>query len=51
MYNNNVLPQTGAVSLGIFGMSMGNNIAIGISTIIIGIIIIKIIKFKTKESK
>ena len=44
-----MLPTTGAVSTGIFGLSTNNTIATGISLIIIGIIVFKLIRFKIKD--
>ena len=52
MYNQNfVLPQTGAVTLGAFGLSTSNSVAIGACLLISGIIIFKLIRFKVKEAK
>lgn len=51
MYNNNILPQTGAISTGIFGLSTSNNIALGLCIILSGIVLFKVIRFKIKDSK
>jgi len=50
MYNNNVLPQTGAVAMGIFGLSTGSNIALGICLVITGIVVFKLVRFKIKDN-
>jgi len=49
MYNNNVLPQTGMIGLGIFGMSVQNSIITGFCFIVVGLIALKLIKFKIKD--
>lgn len=51
MYNNNVLPQTGAVSLGILGLSTQNSVVIGLCLIITGLVIYRAVRFKIKDSK
>ncbi len=51
MYNKTVLPQTGMIGLGFFGMSIQNSIVTGFCFIIVGLIAFKLIKFKLKDSK
>jgi hypothetical protein len=51
MYNKTILPQTGMVGLGLFGLSAQNSIITGFCFIIVGIILIKLIKFKLKDKK
>jgi hypothetical protein len=51
MYNNNILPQTGAISTGIFGLSTGNTVAIGVCVVLTGVVLFKLCRFKLKDNK
>jgi hypothetical protein len=48
MYNNNVLPQTGMMTVGL-GLTANNCLAIGLTLIVVGLISFKLLKFKTKD--
>jgi hypothetical protein len=46
-----VLPQTGMIGLGVAGISTQNSIIIGVSLVVMGVLLFKLLKFKIKDSK
>ncbi len=43
------LPKTGMIGLGIFGISTQNSIVIGLSLIVLGYLLYRIVRFKIKD--
>lgn len=50
MYNNNTLPTTGLITVGL-GLTANQMVGLGVFCVVTGIIIFKLARFKSKESK
>jgi len=53
MYNNSgmVLPQTGMIASGAFGLTGHQSIALGLFCVVVGIMLFKLVRFKAKDIK